>query len=342
VDWLITLGWIAIWSVFAIAAFAILGLLLVGWKYLHVIERIFEEKPFFLVKRAKPEKLDHQDVELKTSDGLTLAGTYLRTPAEQRKGVILFAPEYGASRWTCLSYCRSLLEEGYDLLTFDFRNFGESERMAQYDPLQWVTEYEVRDVQAALEYLKGRFDLPEKGIGFFGVSRGGGAGLVAASKEPLVKCVITDGAFGTLSTMVQYMKRWVTIYASQFQLQRILAHWAYCVLGEWALWRVARRRHCHFPSVERGARKLSPRPWLQIHGGCDSYITPQIARQLHAEARAPKELWLVEAAKHNQAIQVATDEYKQRLLDFFGTHLAEPLPVETAPETESKEVEVGV
>lgn len=342
-DWLITIG-VSVCIIVGILVFlAGVAMLVIGWKFLHHVERIFEEKPFFLVKRAKPERLDHQDVDLKTADGLTLAGTYLRTPAEQRKGVILFLPEYGASRWTCLSYCRPLLEDGYDLFTFDFRNFGDSDIEPKYQPLQWVTEHEVADVQAALDYLKeGRFDLPEKGIGIVGVSRGGGAALVAASREPFVRCVITDGAFGTLTTMLQYMRRWVSIYASNLQLKRFFAAGAYWVLAQWALWRVARRRHCHFPSVERGARNLSPRPWLQIHGGSDGYITPQIARQLHAAARQPKELWLVEEAKHNQAIQTATTDYHKRMLDFFQTHLAEPLPVETVQVPESKEMEVGV
>jgi uncharacterized protein len=342
VDWLITIG-VSVAIIVGILVFLVgLALLLAAWKYLHHVERIFEEKPFFLVKRAKPERLDHQDVDLKTADGLTLAGTYLRTPAEQRKGVILFLPEYGASRWTCLSYCRPLLEDGYDLFTFDFRNFGDSDSEPKYQPLQWVTEHEVADVQAALDYLKNRFDLPEKGIGIFGVSRGGGAALVAAGREPFVKCVLTDGAFGTLTTMLQYMKRWVSIYAKSRKLRRLFVFGGYHALAYWALWRVARRRHCHFPSVERGARKLWPRPWLQIHGGSDGYITPLIARQLHDAAQQPKELWLVEEAKHNQAIQIATTEYHKRMLNFFQAHLAEPLPVETVRVPESKELEVGV
>lgn len=341
-DWLLTVSVILICTGGVVGLLALAAMFYIGWKYLHIVERIFEEKPFFLVKRVKPEALDHQDVDLKTADGLTLAGTYLRTPAEQRKGVILFVPEYGASRWTCLSYCRHLLEDGYDLFTFDFRNFGESDIATKYQPLQWVTEYEVRDIQAALDYLKNRFDLPEKGIGLFGVSRGGGTALVAASQEPQVACVITDGAFGAITTMLQYMRRWVSIYATSLQLKRIFAAGAYWMLAHWALWRVARRRHCRFPSVEKAARKLSPRPWLQIHGGSDSYITPQIARQLHACGGPPKELWLVEDAKHNQAIQTAPDDYKQRVLDFFQAHLAEPLPIDSVKVLESKEIEVGV
>jgi hypothetical protein len=48
-----------------------------------------------------------------------------------------------------------------------------------------------------------------------------------------------------------------------------------------------------------------------------------MARALFDKARAPKELWLVGAAKHNQALQVAGNEYRQRVLDFFERHLAD-------------------
>jgi hypothetical protein len=60
-----------------------------------------------------------------------------------------------------------------------------------------------------------------------------------------------------------------------------------------------------------------------IHGEADTYIKPEMARMLFDRAGPPKEFWLVEGAKHNQAIQVATEEYQRRVLDFFEKHLAE-------------------
>jgi hypothetical protein len=62
-----------------------------------------------------------------------------------------------------------------------------------------------------------------------------------------------------------------------------------------------------------------------VHGGADNYIRPEMARALHDLARPPKELWLVEGAKHNQSLQVAGDDYRKRVLEFFTKHL-EGLP----------------
>jgi hypothetical protein len=61
-----------------------------------------------------------------------------------------------------------------------------------------------------------------------------------------------------------------------------------------------------------------------IHGGADTYIKPEMAKALFRLAKEPKEFWLVDGAKHNQAINVATEDYRQRVLDFFLNHLVEP------------------
>ncbi len=61
-----------------------------------------------------------------------------------------------------------------------------------------------------------------------------------------------------------------------------------------------------------------------IHGSADNYIKPEMGQELFAMAGNPKEFWLVDGAKHNQAINDAGDEYKRRVRAFFDEHLANP------------------
>lgn len=312
------------------AALAALFMLWVVCRYGGAVIRIFEEKPFFLVKRPPPlADRTCEAVRFRTADGLELAGTYFPTKAPHRRGVILFAPEYGASRLTCLSYAGNLLDEGFDLFSFDFRNTGESDHRSRYTPLQWVTNHEVRDVRAAVAYLRSRPDAPEDGIGFFGVSRGAGAGILAADRESWVRCCVTDGMFGTVNTMMLYMLKWISLYSSLHWLRPYLPMLFYRVLARMVLCIVAVRRRCTFPSMKHALGRLSPRPLLMIHGANDSYIKLEIAEGLFRLAREPKELWVVEGAKHNQAVAIQPDKYQQRLSDFFSRHLA-PVPA-TAP-----------
>jgi pimeloyl-ACP methyl ester carboxylesterase len=296
--------------------------------YLWAVLRIFQEKPLFIVPRGQPVA-DAEEIRFPSSDGLTLQGCYLRARGG-RRGVILFGLEFGSNRWACVPYCDFLRQHGFDIVTFEPRNQGDSDKQADYDPLQWVTDHEVRDFQAALTYLKSRPDADPRGVGLFALSKGAGAGVLAAADDPYVRCFVTDGMFATHTTMVPYMRKWIAIYSRRYFLQRILPQWYYALVAHKALRLIRRERNCRFPHLEYVMKRLAPRPLLMIHGGDDNYIKPEMARDLFDLARAPKEFWLVEKAKHNQAFHIATEEYQSRVLAFFLQHLtsgAVPVPV---------------
>jgi pimeloyl-ACP methyl ester carboxylesterase len=309
-------------------------------KYMHVVVRIFQEKPLFIIPRGQPLP-GAQDVSFEADDGLTLRGCYLRA-AGPRRGVILFGLEFGSNRWSCRSYCDHLVEAGYDVFAFESRNQGDSDPQPGYDPLQWVTEYEVRDARAALRYLKGRPDADPRGVGFFGISKGAGAGLAAAARDPYVRCFVTDGVFGTYTTIVPYMRQWIKIYNDRYLVQKLLPPWYYRLFGTLALRRIERERGCRFAHLEPALPRLAPRPLLMIHGEADTYIRPKMAQRLFARTRGPKELWLVPGAKHNQALHVAGEEYRRRVLGFFDQHLAAlpaPEPAAEAPAARREDVQ---
>lgn len=315
--------WMVI-SVLLVPPFAI-GLALAAiYLYIHVkymgfLLRIFQEKPLLIAPRG--EKLtDAEDVAILADDGLKLRGCYLKTIAPTRKGVILFGLEFGSDRWACRPYCEKLLEAGYDVFAVEFRGQGESDKDPNYEPLQWVTDRDVRDMKVAIKYLLGRPDADPRGIGVFGISKGGGTGLVASGGEPAIRCLVTDGAYGTHTTMIPYLKRWIGIYSDRKRIQRVLPTWFYGIIGMVGAKKVARNRGVTYPSVEKAVGRLN-RPLLMIHGEGDTYIKPEMARTLFERARGPKELWIVPKAKHNQALTAAGDDYHTRVIAFFDTHL---------------------
>jgi uncharacterized protein len=300
------------------------------YRYLGFLIRAFEEQPLFIVAPGQPFH-DAENVRFPTSDGLELSGCYLHGRASSRRGVIFFGLEFGSNRWGSLPYCQFLLEAGYDVFTFEPRGQGDSNSPQNYRPSQWVTDHDVRDVRAALAYLRSRPDAPSEGAGFFGVSKGAGAGIIAAVDEPYLRCFVTDGIYATRSTMIPYMRRWVTIYSQRFWLQQILPSWYYGLLADAGLRQTAHERGCRFPHLEEALGQLAPRPILMIHGGRDTYITPKMAGQLFARAREPKRLWIVDGARHNQAFRTAPDEYQRRILEFFNQHLPEPFGSPSQP-----------
>jgi pimeloyl-ACP methyl ester carboxylesterase len=328
--------WLVVGILSSAIALVALGLVLLYfhllYRYLDFLVRVFREKPLFVIPRGQP--VDAEDVRFPTTCGLMLSGCYLHTSAERRQGVILFGIEFGSNRWSCVPYCKFLLEQGFDVFAFESRGQGDSDLQPGYDPLQWVTDYEVEDVEAALRYLKGRADADTRGVGLFGISKGGSAGVIAAAQDPYIRCFVTDGIFATRNTMIPYMRKWVAIVSTRYWLQRVLPEWYYGLLADAGLRRVARETGCRYPPLEHALRRLAPRPLLMIHGKGDTYIKPQMARGLFAMAKSPKEMWIVPGAKHNQALHVAGEEYRQRVLAFFQTHLADGVrmePVEPAP-----------
>ncbi len=289
--------------------------------FLKYLVRIFQEKPPFLVPRGQPAE-DAEEIHFPNADGQTLRGIYWPTALPRRRGVILFGLEFGSNRWACVPYCRFLRETGFDVFTFECRGQGDSDPQPGYEPLHWVTDYEVKDFFAALAYLKARPDADPRGVGLFGISKGGGAGLLAAARCDYVRCFVTDGVFATHSTMVPYMRKWIKIYSKKVWLQRLLPDWFYGKLARAGLRLVSAETGCRFPHLERALPRLAPRPLLMIHGGGDTYIMPDMARTLYRLARQPKELWVVEGARHNQALRVANGDYQRRVRDFFLHHLA--------------------
>ena len=119
-----------------------------------------------------------------------------------------------------MPYCEHLVASGYRRVRLRVAQPGRQRRQPGYEPLQWVTDFEVRDAQAALAYLKGRPDADPRGVGFFGISKGAGAGLLAAGRDPYVRCFVTDGVFATYTTLVPYMRQWFRIYNNQLCYSR--------------------------------------------------------------------------------------------------------------------------
>ena len=313
----------------ALVATALLAL--AGWlvlltiRFVPIIIRVFQEKPL-LFQTIEPPLPDAEEVGFLTDDGISLRGSYLRALVSPRRGLVMFCHGFGSDRWSYRNYCDFLRGEGFDIFTFDFRNHGESQAQAGYAPLQWVTDRERADVQAALHYVKQRLGPGGTPLGLFGVSRGGGAAILAAAGDPDIRCVAADGAFPTHGMVFTYMRRWVGIYSQRPEIYQRVPDWCYASLGHLALWLAERQLGCRFPRLERCLGRLAPRPLLMIQGERDNYIQRPVVESFLANGHGPRELWVVEGAKHLQGIHLAPDAYRDRVLSFFLTHLAQEEP----------------
>lgn len=292
--------------------------------YGRLVLRVFESKPLFSVPPFSPDPTAEL-VSFQTSDGITLRGSLHRQAFRPAKGLILFCPELEGSHWSAASYAQALLEEGYNVFSFDFRNQGESDGQQGYAPLHWPTTYEIEDVRAALRSIQTYPDLKSLPLGIMGISRGSMIALIAAAESPQVKAVCCEGAYSTDALTLHYIWRWCSLYAPRYLLS-IVPTWHVRLTVKLV------RRMSQFLSrrryvvVERWLPKLKDRPVLLIAGACDSYVDPGVGRELANRINSDNvQFWLVPSARHNRARNVAGGEYDRRLCEFFNAALAPEL-----------------
>lgn len=147
--------------------------------------------------------LDYEDVEFQSSDGLILKGWFI--PGNTRKLLLVTHPMYcnrhgflvrnksifmaTKTDIDLLLSIKALNEAGYSILTFDFRNHGESE-----GGVTGLGLNEYQDVFGAIEYLKKSKNLDDADLGLVGFCMGANSIIVALSNDPnrfsMARCFI--------------------------------------------------------------------------------------------------------------------------------------------------------
>jgi len=287
--------------------------------YLPRVVRIFEEVPWLQATANQPLD-DSETARFPSRDGVELCGSYLRTSCKHRKGILLFCHELTGDRWGVLSYLRELNHEGYDIFTFDFRNHGESDFVPDYQPSQWLTEYELNDVEAAVNYLVSRQDYQSTPIAALGISRGGTAALALAARDSQISAVVTDGAFPLIPMIVHYTWKYVRIYTVFAPLLFAMPIWWLKIHMTWPVWVAERRNKCRFVYLEQLIKQVK-QPVLMLHGGSDRHIPMEVVRPMADSLARLTELHIFPKAKHNRSIQTAKSDYLDKLRAFFQTAL---------------------
>ena len=263
------------------------------------ISDIFENVPPFNIV-AETVNPDAELLQIPTADGTMLQGSLINGQRKDARGLVLFLPELRGNHWMAKRYCAALINQGYAVLAVDFRNQGESGATPDYSPIHWITEFEMADVDAMLQFIDSRPSLSALPLLACGVSRGGVAALIAACRYPRIRGVVADSAFGTMSMTKYFVDRFAS---------HVIPGWVYVLLPEWhvdlTLWQAIqlseKRRNCKYVHLELERETLESRSVLLISGGRDSYVTPEIAARLQSIIGRHCQLWIAPGAKHNMS-----------------------------------------
>lgn len=221
--------------------------------------------------------------------------------------VVVFLHGYGASKAQSLSVAPFLHRAGYAVLAFDFRAHGESG-----GAYTTVGIEEVRDVDAAVAWLRDRPDADASRVALLGWSMGAAAGIHAAQDLPEVRAIVADSAFARLQNVVAHsLSSFTGLPYQPFGSLGILI----------ASWKVHRSVGENEPQA---AVAHLGKPLLVIQGQRDDIARPDADGGALATAAGPfGELWLVPGATHVNARRAEPREYEERVLGFLGLHLGD-------------------
>ncbi len=129
-----------------------------------------------------------KDVTFKV-EGTALNGwLYLPNNLSSPVACIIMVHGFGGTKDMLLeSYALRFVEAGMAVLTFDYRYFGESEG----EPRQlFMLSYQLEDYRAAIEYARSLKEIDPDKIALWGTSASGGYGLIIASKDKKIACIV--------------------------------------------------------------------------------------------------------------------------------------------------------
>ncbi len=143
--------------------------------------------------------MSYQDEQFLSEDGKTKLKGWTIEPEGEAKATIIMAHGYSGNRQEIASgflpLSHDLTQEGYRIVTFDFRNSGESD-----GTMTTVGVKEQLDLLGVIKSVKQETSEP---IILYGISMGGATSLLAGSQSNDVQAVIADSPFSDLTTYLR-------------------------------------------------------------------------------------------------------------------------------------------
>jgi fermentation-respiration switch protein FrsA (DUF1100 family) len=242
-----------------------------------------------------------EEVQLHTSDGLTLEGSYV--PSENGAAVIVAFGRKGSQ-----DPARMLARHGYGVLIFDRRGEGESDG----DPNPYAWNDGEKDLLAAIDFLKGRPDVESGRIGGIGLSVGGETFLQTAARSEDVQAVVSEGA------TARSVGELVSVPGTQVGPIAING----MMTGATAVFSNATPP----PHLIDLVGQIAPRSMFLIYAPKADPDEQRFGTAYYRAAGEPKAIWGVPEAGHVGAQDARPREYEQRVTGFFDEALREEQP----------------
>lgn len=250
-----------------------------------------------------------EDITLKSFDGLNLTSTLIMNENPTNKFIVLV---HGVS--ICyvgsLKYFDIFYKNGFNVLIVNQRRHGKSE--GKYSTYGFYEKY---DVNMWIEYLKSRFG-NDIILGLHGESMGAGTVMEAIPLNDSIKFVIEDCGYSNFHELIGFQ----ITHAYKNRLVRkilrpslIFANFFMKTKAKFSMKKI----------VPIDIVSSTSLPMMFIHGKEDYFVPWYMAVDLYkAKTKGYKELYLVEGAKHAEALEVNKILYEKKIMTFIEKALS--------------------
>lgn len=259
--------------------------------------------------RATPADLGiegAEDVTYLSHDGLPLEAWYV---SPRNGAVIILLPGLGGGRDGMLREGAILARHGYGLLLTELRSCAHPEGQAT------LGYREADDLAQAATWV---LDQPGVAhVGVLGYSLGGVTSILGAARDERIEAVVAEGGFYDLAADIaneggeNSLLEGLLFRAILFFFRREVG--------------IDARQISPISVIDR----ISPRPLLLIYG--EQEAGPTRPHEQLARAGEPKDLWIVPGCWHGGYLDVAAEEWEQRVVPFFDAAFAPSGEMESHP-----------
>lgn len=250
-----------------------------------------------------------EDITLKSFDGLNLTSTLIINENPTNKFIVLV---HGVS--ICyvgsLKYFDIFYKNGFNVLIVNQRRHGKSE--GKYSTYGFYEKY---DVNMWIEYLKSRFG-DDIILGLHGESMGAGTVMETIPLNNSIKFVIEDCGYSNFYELIgfqithQYKNRLVR---KILRPSLIFANFFMKTKAKFSMKKI----------VPIDIASSTSLPMMFIHGKEDYFVPWYMSVDLYkAKTKGYKELYLVEGAKHAEALEVNKILYEKKIMTFIEKALS--------------------
>ena len=201
-----------------------------------------------------------------------------------------------------------LAEEGFMVLTFDFRGFRESEGI-------FSLSGEIDDAENAVTHLLDSGWVTKEWLGVYGASFGGAIAICSAARDSRIRSIC-------IRAPLYDTRRFAESGLSEFILHEVADSGLDDMHGveepnmqSEMLSALTRDATIYNPMT--AISKITPRPILIITGDSDALIDVDGVTGLYAQAGEPKELIVVEGADHNLSEEGPKSKTEKTVIEWF-------------------------